>query len=238
MKSLLPFQFVVKINRCSFSLLASDSKFSTRSNTTNLNITTKSNKRVLKQTWRSNKQGSQINKEVKETSFCLVDIKKIKKLLNGDLKWMIKNKKKKQQIAWVQIKNNFVLHSRDFKKRILERHRIRTIFKPIIKLNMVLASGKDAVPASKRRGVVYEFHVGTVNTDTLERWNFFFLRMEVFLRVTCFVYCGKARTISTHESQQTKHNEAKRNEAWVLDWKNTTGRPYLGMFLKTQKKQL
>ena len=36
----------------------------------------------------------------------------------------------------------------------------------------------------------------------------FFLRMEVSLRVACFVYCGKARTITTHESQQTKHSEA------------------------------
>jgi len=29
-----------------------------------------------------------------------------------------------------------------------------------------------------------------------------------FLRVACFVCCGKARTITTHESQQTKHSEA------------------------------
>jgi len=29
----------------------------------------------------------------------------------------------------------------------------------------------------------------------------------------------------------------KRNEAWVLDWKNTTGTPYLEIFLKTWKKQ-
>jgi len=28
----------------------------------------------------------------------------------------------------------------------------------------------------------------------------------------------------------------KRNEAWVLDWKNTTGTPYLEIFLKKQKK--
>ena len=41
-------------------------------------------------------------------------------------------------------------------KRILERHRIQTIFKPIIKLSTVLTSGKDAIPASKRQGVVYE----------------------------------------------------------------------------------
>jgi len=39
-------------------------------------------------------------------------------------------------------------------KRILERHRIQTFFKPIIKLSTILASGKAAVPASKRRGVV------------------------------------------------------------------------------------
>jgi len=46
-------------------------------------------------------------------------------------------------------------------KRILERHRIRTIFKPIIKLSTVLASGKDPVPASKRRAVVYEIPRGS-----------------------------------------------------------------------------
>ena len=45
-------------------------------------------------------------------------------------------------------------------KRIRERHRIRTIFKPIIKLSTVIASGKDAVPASKRRGV-YEIPCGS-----------------------------------------------------------------------------
>jgi len=37
---------------------------------------------------------------------------------------------------------------------------------------------------------------------------FFFLRMEISLRVACFVYCRKARTITTHESQQMKHSEA------------------------------
>jgi len=41
-----------------------------------------------------------------------------------------------------------------------------------------------------------KFHVGAVNTGTLE----------------------------------------KRNDAWVLDWKNTTETPYLEIFLKTQKK--
>jgi len=35
-------------------------------------------------------------------------------------------------------------------KRILERHRIWTIFKPLIKLSTVLPSGKDTIPASKR----------------------------------------------------------------------------------------
>ena len=50
-------------------------------------------------------------------------------------------------------------------KRILERHRIQTLFKPIIKLcsllSTILASGKDAVPASKRRGVVYKIPCGS-----------------------------------------------------------------------------
>jgi len=45
-------------------------------------------------------------------------------------------------------------------KRILQRHRIQTFFKPIIKLSTILASGKYAVPASKLRGVVYEIPCG------------------------------------------------------------------------------
>ena len=45
---------------------------------------------------------------------------------------------------------------RETLKRILERHRIQTFFTPIIKPSTILASGKDADPASKRRGVVYE----------------------------------------------------------------------------------
>ena len=40
-------------------------------------------------------------------------------------------------------------------------YRIRTIFKPITKLSTVLASGKDAVPARKRRGVAYEIPCGS-----------------------------------------------------------------------------
>jgi len=51
---------------------------------------------------------------------------------------------------------SFSADFRETLERILERHRIRTIFKPIIKLSAVLALGKDSVPASKRRGVVYE----------------------------------------------------------------------------------
>jgi len=86
-------------------------------------------------------------------------------LLNGYPKWMIKNKKKKQYSRSPDFRSKVVLpYSADLGetlKRILERHRIRTIFKPIIKLSTVLASGKDAVPASKRRGVVYEIPCGS-----------------------------------------------------------------------------
>jgi len=42
-------------------------------------------------------------------------------------------------------------------KRISEKHRIRTLFKPTTKLRRVLSSGKDMVQASKRRGAVCEF---------------------------------------------------------------------------------
>jgi len=73
---------------------------------------------------------------------------------------MITDKKKKQYNTPPEFRSEVVLpYSADLGetlKRILERYRIRTIFKPIIKLSTVLASGKDAVPASKRRGVVYE----------------------------------------------------------------------------------
>jgi len=36
---------------------------------------------------------------------------------------------------------------------------------------------------------------------------FFFLHMEVSLRDAQFVYCGKACTITTHESQHMSHSE-------------------------------
>ena len=54
-------------------------------------------------------------------------------------------------------------HTTDFEvtlKRILERHRIQTIFKPITKLSTVLSSGKAIVPAGIRQGVVYEIPCG------------------------------------------------------------------------------
>jgi len=77
---------------------------------------------------------------------------------------MIKDKKNKQYNRPPEFRSKVVLpYSADLGetlKRILERHRIRTIFKPIIKLSTVLASGRDAVPASKRRGVVYEITCG------------------------------------------------------------------------------
>jgi len=86
-------------------------------------------------------------------------------LLNGYPKWMIKDKKKKQYNRPAEFRSKVVLpYTADLGetlKRILERHRIRTIFKPTIKLSTVLASGKDAVPASKRRGVVYEIPCGS-----------------------------------------------------------------------------
>jgi len=54
------------------------------------------------------------------------------------------------------------------------------------------------------------------------KWNwFFFLRMEVSLRIACFVYCGKARATTTHESQQTKHSEALAYEHDTTAWYST-----------------
>ena len=75
-------------------------------------------------------------------------------LLNGYPKWIIKNRKKKQHSRSPEFRSKIVLpYSADLGetlKRILERHRIRTFFKPMIKLSTILASGKDAVPASSQ----------------------------------------------------------------------------------------
>ena len=85
-------------------------------------------------------------------------------LLNGYPKWMIKDKKKKQYNRPPEFRSKVVLpYSADLGetlKQILEWYRIRTIFKPTIKLSTVLASGKDAVLVSNRRGVVYEIPRG------------------------------------------------------------------------------
>jgi len=51
--------------------------------------------------------------------------------------------------------SNFVVYTVTLINRF-----IQTIFKPIIKLSTVLSSGKDTVPARKRRGVVYEIPRG------------------------------------------------------------------------------
>ena len=84
--------------------------------------------------------------------------------MNGYPKWIIKDKKKKQYERPSEFRSKVILpYSADLGetlKRILEKHRIRTIFKPIIKLCTVVAAGKDAVPANKRRGVVYEIPCG------------------------------------------------------------------------------
>jgi len=86
-------------------------------------------------------------------------------LLNGYPKWIIKNRKKKQHSRSPEFRSKIVLpYAADLGetlKRILERHRIQTFFKPVIKLSTILASGKDAVPARKRRGVVYEIPCGS-----------------------------------------------------------------------------
>ena len=85
-------------------------------------------------------------------------------LLNGYPKWMIKNKQKKQHNRSPEFRSKVILpYSVDLGetlKRILERHRVRTIFKTIIKLSTVLASEKGAVPARKRWDIVYEIPCG------------------------------------------------------------------------------
>jgi len=58
----------------------------------------------------------------------------------------------------------------------------------------------------------HSFHYCTV---------FFFLRMEASLRVASFAHCGKARAITTHESQQTKHSEALACEHDSTAWYST-----------------
>jgi len=45
-----------------------------------------------------------------------------------------------------------------------------TNFKPTFNPSKILSSGKDIVPASKHRGV--KFHVGNVNTNTLDKRSF------------------------------------------------------------------
>jgi len=45
--------------------------------------------------------------------------------------------------------------------------------------------------------------------------------MEVSLPVACFVYCGMARTITTHESRHTRHSEALTYEQDTTAWYST-----------------
>ena len=85
-------------------------------------------------------------------------------LLNGYPKWIIKNRQKQHNRSFEFRSKIVLLYSEDLGetlKWILERHRIQTFFKPIIKLSTILASWKDAVPASKRQGVVYEIPCGS-----------------------------------------------------------------------------
>jgi len=95
-------------------------------------------------------------------------------LLNGYLKWIFKNRKKQHNRS-PEFRSKIVFpYSADLGetlKQNLERHRIQTFFKPIIKLSQILASGKDAAPASKRRGVFMKFLMGAVNTDPLVKQN-------------------------------------------------------------------
>ena len=84
--------------------------------------------------------------------------------------WMVirsglfKNKTKKQHNRSPEFRSKAILpytaDLREIVKRILEKHRMRTIFKPIIILRTVLSSGKNTVPAGKLRGVVCEIPCG------------------------------------------------------------------------------
>ena len=80
-------------------------------------------------------------------------------MLNCDPKWMIQNKKKQYNrfsafISEVILPYTTIL-GESF-KRILEKHRKQTIFKPVIKSRTIQSSGKDIVPSRKCRGEVYE----------------------------------------------------------------------------------
>jgi len=94
-------------------------------------------------------------------------------LLNGHPKWMIKNRKKNNRSPEFRSKVNFpcTVDFGETLKRILEKHLMRTIFKPIIKLSTVLSSGKDTVPATNVEASSMKFHVGTANANTLEKRN-------------------------------------------------------------------
>jgi len=81
-------------------------------------------------------------------------------MLNCSPEWMIQNKKKKQHNGFSEVISKVILpYTTDLgesSKRILEKHRKRTIFKPAIQPSTILSSGKDIVPVSKCRGVVCE----------------------------------------------------------------------------------
>jgi len=77
---------------------------------------------------------------------------------------MIQNKKKKQNNGFSVLISKVILPctagSGESLKRILEKHRKRTILKPTIKPSTILSSGKDIVPVSKCQGVVCEIPRG------------------------------------------------------------------------------
>jgi len=81
-------------------------------------------------------------------------------VLNCYPKWMIQNKKNKQHNGFSEFISKVILPCTtdlgESLKRILEKHRKRTVFKPTIKPSTILSSGKDTVSTSKCRGVVCE----------------------------------------------------------------------------------
>jgi len=86
---------------------------------------------------------------------------------------MIQNKKKKQHNRSLEFISNIILPCTadlgETLKRILERHRIRIIFKPIIKLTIVLSLGKIPYPQANVEASFVKSHMGNVNTNTLDK---------------------------------------------------------------------
>jgi len=148
--------------------------------------------------------------------------------LNGYPKGMIKNKKKRQHNRSPEFRSKVILPCTanllgETLKRILERHCIRNIFKPAVKLSTVLSSSKDTVPASKRRGGVYEIPCGTAHTNALEKRNEAWVLDFFFFWASCWNHCLAALDLGAGVEQPfnyliVQHRQAIQSMGRSKDW--------------------